>query len=85
VGNWTAEADYWGHVESITAPQPTYSASVANGSSDLGGQVRRRSHVVLVVCCVPAAHAGMPSTASVAEQSSCCTALPDWDLSWDLS
>jgi len=39
VGNWTAEADYWGHVESITAPQPTYSASVANGSSDLGGQV----------------------------------------------
>ena len=39
VGNYTAEADFWGHVEDITAPQATYSSAISNGSSDLGGQV----------------------------------------------
>ncbi len=46
VGNYTAEADFWGHVEDITAPQATYSSAISNGSSDLGGQVLKMNSSV---------------------------------------
>ena len=39
VGNYTQLKQYWGHVEDLTGPNPTYSANITDGASDLGGQV----------------------------------------------
>lgn len=41
MGNHTLLKDYWGHPEDLTGPNPTYSAPIADGASDLGGQVRK--------------------------------------------
>ncbi len=40
VGNYTQLKQYWGHVEDLTGYNPTYSVNIADGASDLGGQVR---------------------------------------------
>ena len=65
VGNWTAEADYWGRIEDITAPQATYSTAVVNGSSDIGGQV----------CALPACTAQLLSPSTCTPIQSTCPAV----------
>lgn len=39
VGNYTQLKDFWGHVEDLDGPNPTYSSQISDGASDLGGQV----------------------------------------------
>lgn len=55
VGNWTADKGYWGRVEDIKYKQATYSTAVADGASDLGGQVcfRRSERASLSWCPTP--------------------------------
>ena len=39
VGNYSQFKSFWGHVEDLDGPNPTYSADITKGASDLGGQV----------------------------------------------